>query len=171
VGAHTQHVIPSAVFDEVIVVARDVTTTGHDLFYVQHVVKHPARIWIHIAYDMGVAAAVDGFRKCPGLDPGLQFRQAHQGQESEIGAASLHRVQQDLPFEIGSEYVPFPVSEILEVLGIAHDIDLLGTPEESQLFVSELVKLSILQGVIALHAHTAQGIQERQAPGVISILA
>jgi hypothetical protein len=73
----------------------------------------------------------------------------------------LHTVQEDLALEIAGEDMLFPLREITEILGISQDVYFFGSPEKSQLFVSEFVKLSILQGIIPLHTHSALGVQER----------
>jgi hypothetical protein len=87
---------------------------------------------------------VYGFGKGPSGDECFHFGQGGDGQETQAGTATLHRIQQDLAFEIGSEYVLFPGREIFVVFGITQHIYFFWTPEESQLFVSEFVELSIL---------------------------
>jgi hypothetical protein len=52
----------------------------------------------------------------------------------------------------------------------SQNINFFRTPKESQLFISQLVKLSILQRVVPLHAQTNLWIKKGQAGSVITIL-
>ena len=129
--ARAQQLIPLAVFDQFVIVPGDILGAGDDLLDLQHVVKHQAGVAVDVADDMGVGSAVDGLRECPGLDPGLDLGQGSDRQESQIWRSSLHRIQQDLAFEIAAENMLFMRREIFEVFGITQHIHFLRAPKES----------------------------------------
>ena len=69
--AYAQQVEILGVFNQIVVVAGDVFGAGDDVFVLHDVVEHN-RWFVHdVADDVGVAAAVDGFKERPCFNPGF----------------------------------------------------------------------------------------------------
>ena len=117
--AYAQQVEILGVFNQIVVVAGDVFGAGDDVFVLHDVVKHDGGVVHDVADDVGVAAAVDGFKKRPGFNPCFQLGQGNERQQANIGAAPLDAVQQSLVFQVADEDVFFVFGQVGVVDAVA----------------------------------------------------
>ena len=101
--AFTQQIVILSVFNQIIVIAGNVFSSGDNVFVLHNIIEHDRRIIHDITDNMSVAARVDGFAEAPRFNPRFQLGNRHQRQERNIRAAALDRIEQGLVFQIADE--------------------------------------------------------------------
>ena len=77
-GANAEHLVPAGVFDEVVVVLRDIGGAVNDRLDIENLVEDFGGVGVNVTDDVSIAAAMDGLVKGPGLNPYFELWQGSQ---------------------------------------------------------------------------------------------